>query len=170
MPKLPARSLLLPLLLCAGCATSSQLIEDSLTTPDAVAAVSLGQVRFDYAQWTNRDEKDVATAKQHEATWAKALGDAFLARANRRGLGGTEGRAAVDITIIDLEPGSRAARYFVGFGAGSGLIAAKVDVAGHGSFRMNGKITGGAWGGNFVGVMEELGESIADHLAKRAGK
>ncbi len=170
MPSLRTHALFLFVPVLAGCATSSQLVEDSLTAPAAIAAVGLGQVRFDYSQWTNKDDKEVATAKQNEAAWAKALGDAFLARANKRGLGGVDNRTKVDITIVDLEPGSRAARYFVGFGAGSGVITAKVDAEGHGTFRMNGKITGGAWGGNFVNVMEELGQSIADHFAERAGK
>lgn len=79
------RSLLsLFLLLGLGaCATSSQLVEDNLTTPEAITAVGLGTVRFDYAQWTNQDEKDVAKAKDNEAAWSKVLGDAFLARAGK---------------------------------------------------------------------------------------
>lgn len=162
--------LLFPLLALGACATSSQLVEDNLTSPEAITAVGIGTVRFDYAQWTNKDEKDVAKAKENEAAWAKVLGDAFLARATKKGLGGLDNRTMVDITIVDLDPGSRAARYWVGFGAGTGTISAKAEPAGHGSFRMNGKITGGAWGGNFTNVLEELGEAIADHLVERKGK
>jgi hypothetical protein len=151
--------------LAAGCATSSQLVEDRLHDAAGVAAVELGMVRLDYSQWSKQDGKVLDKAKEHEAGWTRALGDAFLARANKRGLGNGTDRARVDITIVDLDPGSQAARYFVGFGAGTGKISALVDVAGHGSFRMNAKITGGAWGGSFEGVLKELGASAADHLA-----
>ncbi|MBL8726097.1 MAG: DUF4410 domain-containing protein [Planctomycetes bacterium] len=158
-------ALLTAALLATSCATSSQLVEDRLLDAAGVAAVELGTVRLDYAQWSKQDAKVLDKAKQQESAWTKALGDAFLARANKRGLGNGTDRVRVDITVVDLDPGSQAARYFVGFGAGTGRISAQVDVAGHGSFRMNAKITGGAWGGGFEGVLEELGASAANHLA-----
>ncbi|MBK8098167.1 MAG: DUF4410 domain-containing protein [Planctomycetes bacterium] len=161
----------LPLLaLLVACHTSADVIEDNLITPESIQAVALGTIRFDYSSWTNRDEKDIAKSKEHEAGWSKALGDAFLAQIRERGLGSTEVRTPVDITIIDLDPGSQAARAWVGFGAGTGRITAQVAPSTHGSFRMNGKITGGSWGGRFEDVMATLGEAIADHLADRVQK
>lgn len=156
--------------LASGCFTSSQLVEDRLTDATSVVAVELGSVRLDYAQWSKQDAKVLDKARQHESEWTRALGDAFLARANKRGLGTGEPRSRVDISVVDLDPGSQAARYWVGFGAGTGRISALVTVAGHGSYRMNAKITGGAWGGSFEGVLKELGESAADHLAKAQKK
>jgi hypothetical protein len=163
----PSRLLLAASFLLAGCATSSNLMEDRLTEPAAITAVELGTVRFDYAKWTTQDADQIATARKHEAEWSKALGEAFVARAQRRGLGGDGPRSRIDVTITDLDPGSRSARMWVGFGAGSGRITAEAQVAEHGSFRMSSKISGGAWGGNFAGVMEELGASLAEHIAKR---
>jgi hypothetical protein len=165
-----ACSLLALFIPLAGCGTSSRLVEDSLTSPGSIAAVGLGTVRFDYSGWANRDQSDHDTAKQNEAAWTKALGDAFLARAAKLGMGGADNRTPVDITIVDLDPGNRAQRSDFGFGDGTGMVTALVEPHGHGSFRMNGKIGVGAWGGDFTNVMEKLGKEIADHLAERSGR
>lgn len=170
MPGTCSRVAIAALAILGACATSADVIEDSLTTPESIQAATLGAIRFDYARWTNRDDKDIAKAKEHEAGWSKALGDAFLAQIRERGLGSGENRTPVDITIVDLDPGSQAARAWVGFGAGTGSITALVEPSTHGSFRINGKITGGSWGGRFEDVMATLGETIADHLADRAQK
>ena len=163
------RLLLFSLLLsAAACGTSSRLIEDRLSTPAVITAVELGNVRFDYARWANRDEADHATAKRHEAEWAKALGDAFLARATQRGLASGGERTPVDITIVDLDPGRHTHRSDFGIDDGPGIVTAVVEPRGHGSFRMNAKITVGAWGGDFQYVLEKLGKDAADHLLKRA--
>jgi hypothetical protein len=148
-------------------ATSSRVAEDALVDPTAIRAVTVGAVRFDYAVWTNQSEKDIASAKENEAAWSKQIAEEVTERAGKRGLGGGDGARRLDITIVNLDPGSRAARQWVGMGAGAGVIAAKVEIEGHGSFRIDSKITGGAWGGNFRGVLAELGEEIVDHLADR---
>ena len=148
--------------------TSATLVEDQLTDPKTITALGLGTVRFEYAQWVNRDEEDLAMAKTNEASWIHALGGAFLARVAERGFSGTENQTRVDVTVLDLDPGSRSTRFWIGFGAGSGTAAVRADAAGHGSFRMNGTITHGDWGGDFVRVMEKLGSAIAEHLVKLA--
>jgi hypothetical protein len=156
------------LVVSSGCGSSSRLIQDNLTEPAAILAVELGTVRFDYSRWTNPDKADHEIARVNEGAWCKALGDAFLARATRRGLGGTQQRTRVDITIIDLDPGDREKRENLVQGEGAGTVSALVEPQGRGSFRMNGKLTGGFGGGEFANVMEKLGTEIADHLAKRA--
>jgi len=153
----------------AACGTSSRLIEDNLTEAASIHGVTLGVVRFDYSRWTNRDERDRTTAKDNEAAWAKALGDAFLARATERGFATGSDRTPVDITIIDLDPGEHTQRSDYGVDDGTGTVSALVEPQGHGSFRMNGKIGVGAWGGDFVRVLDKLGKEIADHLIKRRG-
>ena len=154
----------------AACGTSSRLVEDGITRPMEIGAVGLGDIRFDYSSWTNRDERDHDTARQNETVWARALGDAFLARATDLGMGGGDDRTLVDITIVDLDPGNRVQRSGLGFGDGKGMVTAIVEPRGHGSFRMNGEIGVGAWGGDFVAVLEKLGREAADHLAERTGR
>jgi hypothetical protein len=160
----------LPIALTAlsACGSSSRLIQDNLTGADEIVAVELGTVSFDYARWTNPDKAEHEVARVNEGAWCKTLGDAFLARAYRRGLGGVEHRTRVDITIVDLDPGDREKRESFALGEGAGTVTALVEPRGHGSFRMNGKISGGLAGGDFANVMEKLGAEIADHLAKRA--
>jgi hypothetical protein len=163
--------LLLPLAVpFAACGTSSRLVEDGMTQPMEIAAVGLGDVRFDYSSWTNRDQRDHDTAKQNEAVWSRTIGDAFLARATALGLGGGDNRTLVDITIVDLDPGNRVQRSGLGFGDGKGIVTAVVAPRGHGSFRLNGEIGVGAWGGDFAAVLEKLGREAADHIAERSGR
>jgi hypothetical protein len=154
----------------AACGTSSRLIEDNVTTPRSISTVGLGEVRFDYSRWANRDENDVATARQNEAAWEKIIGDAFLARATHHGMTGGENRTLVDITVVDLDPGTHVQRSGVGFGDGTGRVTAVVEPRGHGSFRIDGEIGVGAWGGDFPKVLEKLGREAADHLAKVTGR
>jgi hypothetical protein len=151
----------------ASCGTSSRLIEDRLTDPRAIASVELGTVRFDYAKWANHDARDHDTAKKNEAAWSKAIGDAFRARATQRGLSEGEPRTRVDITIVDLDPGKNAQRSQYGADDGVGIVSALVEPQGHGSFRIDGRIAVGGWGGEFDRVLEKLGKEIADHLVKR---
>ena len=150
-----------------ACGTSSRLIEDNVTTPRAIATVGLGEVRFDYSRWANHDENDLSTARQNEDAWEKTIGDAFLARATQKGMTGGENRTMVDITVVDLDPGTKAQRSGVGFGDGTGKVTAVVEPRGHGSFRIDGRIGVGGWGGEFDRVLEKLGKEIADHLVKR---
>lgn len=151
----------------ASCGTSSRLVEDRLTDPRAIAAVELGTVRFDYAKWANHDARDQDTAKKNEAAWSKAIGDAFLARATQRGIAAGEPRTRVDITIVDLDPGKNAQRSEFGADDGVGIVKALVEPQGHGSFRIDGRIGVGGWGGEFDRVLDKLGKEIADHLVKR---
>jgi hypothetical protein len=156
-------------LFLAGCTTSSKVLKDELTTPGDLRAPALGAVTFRFDDWINAEASDVTKARAAEAEWAKAIGEAFTERAARKFPGGGE-PAKVDIAIIDLDPGSKAARFWVGYGAGTGMIVADVTVAGHGTFRISGKITGGWFGGSFLVVLRKLGREIADHLAERAGR
>ncbi len=153
----------------AACGTSHRLIEDHLKEAGSIRGVALGTVKLDYARWANRDQADHDAAKANEAAWAKAVGDAFLARATQRGFAGGDDRTVVDITIVDLDPGHHPYRSDFGASDGTGIVSALVEPRGHGSFRMNGRITVGAWGGDFVRVLEKLGKEIADHLVKRSG-
>jgi hypothetical protein len=154
----------------AACGTTSRLIEDNVTSPRAIATVGLGEVRFDYSRWANRDENELTTARQNEAAWQKIIGDAFLARATRHGMTGGENRTLVDITVVELDPGNTTQRSGVGIGDGTGRVSAVVEPRGHGSFRLDSEIGVGAWGGDFTKVLEKLGTEAADHLAKLTGR
>lgn len=169
MPKSIARLLPLLFALAAGCATSSKVLEDKLTTPGDLRAPALGAVTFRFDEWANAEPYDVQKARECEAEWAKAIGEAFTERTKRKFPGGGE-PAKVDIAIIDLDAGSKTARYFVGFGAGAGMVVADVTVAGHGTFRITSKVSGGWFGGSFLTALRKLGREIADHLAERASR
>ena len=155
--------------LAAACATSSKVLQDDLTTPADLRAPALGAVTFRFDDWANAEPYDVQKARENEAEWVKTIGEAFSERAARKFPGGGE-PSKVDIAIIDLDAGSKTARYFVGFGAGAGMIVADVTVAGHGSFRITSKVSGGWFGGSFLTALRKLGREIADHLAERAGR
>jgi hypothetical protein len=154
----------------AACGTSSRLIEDNVTSPRSIATVGLGEVRFDYSRWANRDENELATARQNEDAWEKVIGDAFLARATKHGMTGGENRTLVDITVIELDPGNTTQRSGVGIGDGTGRVTALVEPRGHGSFRLDSEIGVGAWGGDFAKALEKVGVEAADHLAKLTGR
>jgi hypothetical protein len=157
------------LALAAACATSSKVLQDDLANPGGLRAPTLGAVTFRFDEWANAEPYDVQKARECEAEWATTIGEAFAKRAGRRFPGGGE-LAKVDIAIVDLDAGSKTARYFVGFGAGAGMIVADVAVAGHGSFRITSKVTGGWFGGSFKTALRKLGDDIADHLAERASR
>ena len=130
--------------------------------------MKVGDVRFDYSKWKLEDADSLAMAKTNEAAWMHALGGAMLQHAAAQSFSAAGSPTRVDVTVVDLDPGSKSTRFWIGFGAGSGTAALQVDVADHGSFRMNGSISWGSWGGDFVDLMEVLGGAVADHIVKRA--
>ena len=66
--------------------------------------------------------------------------------------------------------GSRALRYFIGFGAGRGTLDSHWDVIDQkgdvlGACRIKGNITLGVFGGNFDDVLEKSGDRLAEFLS-----
>jgi hypothetical protein len=77
---------------------------------------------------------------------------------------------AAQLDVVEWEPGSRAARYFVGFGAGEGhiLIAVHVTRADGGSAlqgQVRGYVKGGWWGGSPLAAPREAAKTIASAIA-----
>ena len=70
------------------------------------------------------------------------------------------------------QPGIRALRYFIGFGAGRGRFASKwvvKDPTGSelGTCRVDGSITMGVFGGSYDDVLEKAGDRLAEFLLSR---
>jgi hypothetical protein len=73
----------------------------------------------------------------------------------------------------EVNPGNRALRYFVGFGAGSGVMAITTtlsDSKGHplGSRELKGVQTIGFFGGSFDSAIEMAADGTADFAAEKA--
>jgi hypothetical protein len=67
------------------------------------------------------------------------------------------------------QPGSRALRYFIGFGAGRGKFESKWivnDSSGSelGACQIDGSITMGVFGGSYDDVLEKVGDRLAEFL------
>ena len=153
----------------AAACTNSEAMRDELGDLRGVGAVELVGVRFDYEKWTSAEPGDVVEARASEVEWTALVAEAFTAHARERGFAVGPGGAPVEIAVIDLEPGYRAARLIKSM-AGTGLVVADVQVVGRGSFLMGSEVIGGFAGGAFSTALTALGEAIADHLAKRAGR
>lgn len=77
----------------------------------------------------------------------------------------------VHITIVQWDPGSRAARYFIGYGSGEGAMTGEVAVvlatgrapALEGEVR--GWVRGGFFGGSSMNSAEQAGKAIARAIA-----
>lgn len=159
------------LLLMACSSTSSHLVEDRLTGLGEVRSVALATVEFGYRAWRNRDESDPDLARAQEAEWIRGLRDAFLAEAADEGLAAAESPCKVDITVVHLDPGSKAGRMWGWIlQEGIGWVTATARVRGHGEFTMSAVVWGGWSGGEFVDAIDRLGRSMASHIAERAGK
>jgi hypothetical protein len=73
----------------------------------------------------------------------------------------------------EVDKGNRALRYFVGFGAGSGVMAITAtvsDAKGHplGSRELKGVQTIGVFGGSFDSAIEMAADETADFAAEKA--
>ena len=73
------------------------------------------------------------------------------------------------IAVVDWDPGSRAARYFIGFGSGRGHMTVSVTVtAADGSPAITGQVEGwvkgGAFGGSSNTSAEQVGRAIAEAI------
>lgn len=87
-------------------------------------------------------------------------------------LSSSEGSASpgARLTIKEWEPGSRALRYFVGFGSGEGHMTIVVDVTGaDGTSALQGEVrgwvNGGMWGGSSLDAPHEAAKAIAQVIA-----
>ena len=74
------------------------------------------------------------------------------------------GDPGADVTVVEWDPGNRALRFFVGFGAGKGTILVKVQSPGI-SGAAEGWVQSGAWGGSATDAAEEAGALIAEAIA-----
>lgn len=76
---------------------------------------------------------------------------------------------AVEGTVDRYERGSRALRYFIGFGAGAGKFDSSwqvKDASGNeiGQCRIDGSVSFGAFGGNYEDVLDRVGSRLAGCL------
>jgi hypothetical protein len=75
--------------------------------------------------------------------------------------------------VTKYNRGSRALRYFIGFGAGRGTLDSNWDVVDTkgdvlGACRIRGNITIGIFGGNYDDVLEKSGDRLAEFLSGKA--
>jgi hypothetical protein len=158
---------LLPWLAACG----SIKVENEQISPrvPAGAGASVAEVVLDYTAWQSAEPKDVDQARTKEAEWVGFIREGFTKEATSNSLAQGAPSIALQIRIVDLDPGSQTARALVGFGAGTGLVRARVTVPGHGTFDCLGKVSGGWFGGAFSTVLRKLGRDIAAHVATLRG-
>jgi hypothetical protein len=83
---------------------------------------------------------------------------------------GQAGSPNGQIQITEWDPGSRALRYWIGFGSGTGHVTVMVDVPGaDGASSLRGQVVGtvkgGLWGGASTNAAEAAAKAIADAIA-----
>ncbi len=67
--------------------------------------------------------------------------------------------------MVGFEPGSQAARYFIGFGAGKGTLDVEVSLLDEaGSLVAQGTVSADVWCGLFGGSVKGLGKDVADSV------
>jgi hypothetical protein len=154
------------LLLLLGMSCSPITIDSNSVKLSLDDKVNLSAVTFAYDKWSKSDEKFLKKMKEKEARWRELITDNFNAKANSLGLNeGSGATVPVEITIIDLNPGSRAGRMFFGGLGGAGIISAMAK-AGEGTIYASGELTGGNYGGNFDSVIKALGRDIAGAIGE----
>ena len=104
--------------------------------------------------------------RESEADWRGVIKRSYDSSAEHHGIDRGEGpEVSVQIRIKNLDSGSQALRYFLGFGAGSASVTAEAEAGEYGSMRAEGSISAGFFGGKFDGLLFDLGRAIAGELA-----
>lgn len=160
-------------LLCAaaalfsGCAASSVQSRSLTGTPPPDSKVVVGKIQLaeDVAKSISAARAD--KVETNSDAWLQVMRSALEGALRDGGVSTASGsELTVDVLVTELDPGSKAARYWVGFGAGTGKVSATVTVGAHGSFVVAGKLSGGWFGGEMDGVMKKLGRDAGVELAK----
>lgn len=144
--------------LFSGCASSSVQSRSLTGTPPPDSKVVVGKIELaeDIAKTISAARAD--KVETNSDAWLQVMRSALEGALHEAGVSTASGsELTVDVLITELDPGSKAARYWVGFGAGKGKVSAKVTVGTHGSFTVAGKLSGGWFGGEMDGVMKKLG-------------
>ena len=76
--------------------------------------------------------------------------------------------------VQEYDPGNRALRYFIGFGAGTGKVESSwkvLDQTGQniGNCSIDGSISAGAFGGNFYEVHDKMAEEFLKFVIGEKG-
>lgn len=148
-----ARGLVLGSLLLVGCAGAAW--KDVKVEPGYKPPKSLNIVISDEGKAEGHEEA-LETLK---STLAEELEDSDIKATFSNG-----GDTGADVTVVEWDPGNRALRFFVGFGAGKGTILVKVQSPGI-SGSAEGWVQSGAWGGNAADAAEEAAVLIAEAIA-----
>jgi len=157
LPKAACALMLLSVM--ASCGTIS-IVSNSLQL-SSDARVSLGEVVFDYSGFRQQDEEWQAQMREQESSCRAALEQAYTSKARELDLDAGAATVALRVTITDLNPGSRAARFWVGVGAGS--LDATIDAGEAGGMVAKGAVTGND---TLVDVFADLGVAIAEQVAE----
>jgi len=143
--------------LALGCA-SAEVTENRLGPLPADAKVILASVVID----TQGEVKS-------ESDWIEAIQKGFRDEAEDLGIAG--GPIPVEIRVTRCDPGSKAERFWVGFGAGAGHLESTVFVSGHGELVVVGSVSDGFLdGGSFGSVCEKAGRAAARAIGEARGK
>lgn len=142
-----------------GC-TSTETHGSDLAVP-AGLTVTLGAVRFAYADWTTDRAEILDRARAREEAWAAVLRQAFEREAADLGLAGPG--VTAEITVTDLRPGRHSLRWWVGSAGEAAFVEARVTLPGHGSF----VIETSRSRGRFESLLESFGSKIARAIAAR---
>jgi len=150
-----------------GC-SSTKTTEDHLEGLPADAKFAPGLVSVAGGAYSKLPAEKASKAQMEESKWIQDLRQAFEKKTESLGIAG--GMTGVDIRITEIDPGSRAARYWAGFGAGSGHITAIVTVGRFGDLTIKGTLSGGFYGGDMGSVFKSLGQKVASELKSHRGK
>jgi hypothetical protein len=143
-------------LFVSGCASARLTVVEPLGAP--VRDLSLQVTPMSTAPMTEQQQSQLRTLL---TTSLAGKGVTVRSKAN--------GTSALDGEIHLYDPGNRALRYLVGFGAGSGYFGSTwkvVDGSGQeiGSCRVEGSIRMGVFGGSYDDVLDRVGERLGEFV------
>ncbi len=151
----------------SACASSSVQSRNLTSAPPAGSKVVVGKIELadDVAKSISAARADKVEANSD--AWLQVMRTSLEGALHDGGVSnGTGGELRIDVRINELDPGSKAARYWVGFGAGTGKVSATVTVGTHGTFTVAGKLSGGWFGGEMDSVMKKLGKDAGVEVAR----
>lgn len=145
----------------AGCATRNFTASQVPSKPFS----TFGDA--DVSRFTFETSADAEPATAQDADHlAGIIQDRLRNRLKQSGLFDKAGRKlGIRGRLVTVDSGSRAARYFIGFGAGTGRVVAEVSLLDEsGSMIAKGSAFGTVSGGLFGGSFDAAGKQVADSV------
>ncbi|MCB9881882.1 MAG: hypothetical protein H6834_08840 [Planctomycetes bacterium] len=151
--------------LLAGC-SHVHVVQDYLVDILDEPKVELSSVYFARESYSNQDEDFIAEMKEEEARWETVIRESFDEEIADELPDASGLPLMVSISIVDIDPGNQFLRWLVLF-AGGASIKAEATVGGYGTLKLEGKMGGGLFGGDFDIVLSDLGSEVAEAVIER---